>query len=32
MKLRKPEVTANIWSSGKITCTGAKSYVSVNLA
>ena len=25
MKLRKPNSTANIWSSGKITCVGAKS-------
>ena len=25
MKIRKPRVTASIWSSGKITCTGAKS-------
>ena len=25
MKLRKPLTTANIWSSGKITCVGAKS-------
>jgi transcription initiation factor TFIID TATA-box-binding protein len=25
MKLRKPQATANIWSSGKITCTGSKS-------
>lgn len=23
LKLRNPRVTANIWSSGKITCTGA---------
>ena len=23
MKLRQPSVTASIWSSGKITCTGA---------
>lgn len=23
MKLRKPRITANIWSSGKIICTGA---------
>lgn len=25
MKLRKPKVTASVWSSGKITCTGATS-------
>lgn len=25
MRLRRPYTTANIWSSGKITCTGAKS-------
>lgn len=25
MKLRKPSVTASVWSSGKITCTGATS-------
>uniref|UniRef100_A0A4W5L4E5 TBP-like 1 n=1 Tax=Hucho hucho TaxID=62062 RepID=A0A4W5L4E5_9TELE len=25
MKLRKPRVTASIWSSGKIICTGATS-------
>lgn len=25
MKLRKPYTTASIWSSGKITCTGATS-------
>lgn len=25
MKLRKPNVTASVWSSGKITCTGATS-------
>lgn len=25
MKLRKPQTTASIWSSGKITCTGATS-------
>ena len=25
MKLRRPYTTANIWSSGKITCTGANS-------
>eukprot|EP00094_Tigriopus_californicus_P011706 TCALIF_11310-PA protein Name:"Similar to tbpl1 TATA box-binding protein-like protein 1 (Danio rerio)" AED:0.31 eAED:0.33 QI:0/0/0/1/1/1/2/0/85 len=25
MKLRRPYTTASIWSSGKITCTGANS-------
>ena len=25
MKLRKPKTTASIWSSGKISCTGATS-------
>nr|CAI5866156.1 unnamed protein product [Callosobruchus analis] len=25
MKLRRPYTTASIWSSGKITCTGATS-------
>jgi TATA-box binding protein (TBP) (component of TFIID and TFIIIB) len=25
MKLRQPYTTASIWSSGKITCTGANS-------
>jgi TATA-box binding protein (TBP) (component of TFIID and TFIIIB) len=25
MRLKNPQVTANIWSSGKITCTGASS-------
>ncbi len=25
MKLRKPQITASLWSSGKITCTGATS-------
>lgn len=25
MKLRHPKVTASIWSSGKITCTGSTS-------
>lgn len=32
MKLRKPEVTANIWSSGRITCTGAKSSEEAKVA
>ncbi|OCT57447.1 hypothetical protein XELAEV_18003521mg [Xenopus laevis] len=26
MKLRKPRITATIWSSGKIFCTGAASF------
>ncbi|CAI9739380.1 TATA box-binding protein-like 1 [Octopus vulgaris] len=26
MKLRRPNTTASIWSSGKVTCTGATSY------
>lgn len=26
MKIRNPTTTANIWSSGKITCTGAKRF------
>jgi TATA-box binding protein (TBP) (component of TFIID and TFIIIB) len=26
MKIRKPRTTATMWSSGKITCTGAKRY------
>ncbi|XP_034431233.1 TATA box-binding protein-like protein 1 [Hippoglossus hippoglossus] len=25
MKLRKPKITASIWSSGKVMCTGARS-------
>lgn len=31
MKLRKPYTTASIWSSGKITCTGATSEDQVKL-
>lgn len=31
MKLRKPYTTASIWSSGKITCTGATSEDQVSL-
>lgn len=31
MKLRKPYTTASIWSSGKITCTGATSEDQVRL-
>lgn len=30
MKLRRPYTTASIWSSGRITCTGATSEVQVN--
>lgn len=30
MKLRKPYTTASMWSSGKITCTGATSEVHVS--
>ncbi|XP_041357934.1 TATA box-binding protein-like 1 isoform X2 [Gigantopelta aegis] len=26
MKIRRPQATASIWSSGKITCTGSTSY------
>ncbi|KAK3519344.1 hypothetical protein QTP70_024783 [Hemibagrus guttatus] len=29
MKLRKPRITASIWSSGKIICTGATSSMSL---
>lgn len=32
MKLRKPYTTASIWSSGKITCTGATSEDDAHLA
>ncbi len=31
MKLRKPHITASLWSSGKITCTGATSQDDVKL-
>uniref|UniRef100_A0A673JUR6 Uncharacterized protein n=1 Tax=Sinocyclocheilus rhinocerous TaxID=307959 RepID=A0A673JUR6_9TELE len=31
MKLRKPRITATIWSSGKIICTGATSEVEAKL-
>lgn len=31
MKLRKPYTTASIWSSGKITCTGATSEDQVRI-
>uniref|UniRef100_A0AAG5DA56 TATA box-binding protein-like 1 n=1 Tax=Anopheles atroparvus TaxID=41427 RepID=A0AAG5DA56_ANOAO len=32
MKLRRPYTTASIWSSGKITCTGATSEVQAKIA
>uniref|UniRef100_A0A1B6MNQ1 TATA box-binding protein-like 1 n=1 Tax=Graphocephala atropunctata TaxID=36148 RepID=A0A1B6MNQ1_9HEMI len=32
MKLRKPYTTASIWSSGKITCTGATSEIQSHIA
>lgn len=32
MKIRKPMVTASIWSSGKITCTGATSETEAKTA
>lgn len=32
MKLRKPYTTASIWSSGKITCTGATSEDNAKIA
>ncbi|XP_012527300.1 TATA box-binding protein-like 1 [Monomorium pharaonis] len=32
MKLRRPYTTASIWSSGKITCTGATSEVQAKVA
>lgn len=32
MKLRQPHVTASIWSSGKITCTGATTEESAKRA
>lgn len=32
MKLRRPHTTASIWSSGKITCTGATSEVEAKIA
>lgn len=31
MKLRRPYTTASIWSSGRITCTGATSEDQVNI-
>ncbi|XP_011863305.1 PREDICTED: TATA box-binding protein-like protein 1 [Vollenhovia emeryi] len=32
MKLRKPYTTASIWSSGKVTCTGATSEAQAKIA
>eukprot|EP00106_Octopus_bimaculoides_P021643 XP_014789085.1 PREDICTED: TATA box-binding protein-like protein 1 [Octopus bimaculoides] len=32
MKLRRPNTTASIWSSGKVTCTGATSEDEAKLA
>lgn len=32
MKLRKPQATATIWSSGKITCIGSKSEYDAKIA
>lgn len=32
MKLRQPSVTASIWSSGKITCTGATTEIQAKQA
>lgn len=32
MKLRRPYTTASIWSSGKVTCTGATSEVQAKIA
>ncbi|KAL1490497.1 hypothetical protein ABEB36_013181 [Hypothenemus hampei] len=32
MKLRRPYTTASIWSSGKVTCTGATSEMEAKLA
>ena len=32
MKMRRPYTTASIWSSGKVTCTGANSEDQVNFA
>ncbi|KAL3271306.1 hypothetical protein HHI36_021795 [Cryptolaemus montrouzieri] len=32
MKLRRPYTTASVWSSGKITCTGATSEVQAKIA
>lgn len=32
MKIRRPYTTASIWSSGKVTCTGATSEVQAKIA
>lgn len=32
MKLRRPYTTASIWSSGKVTCTGATSEDQAKIA
>ncbi len=32
MKLRRPYTTASMWSSGKVTCTGAQSEVDAKVA
>lgn len=32
MKLRRPYTTASIWSSGKVTCTGATSEAEAKVA
>ncbi|KAK0179672.1 hypothetical protein PV327_005404 [Microctonus hyperodae] len=32
MKLRSPQATASIWSSGKVTCTGAETEVEAKIA
>ena len=32
MRLRKPYTTASIWSSGKVTCTGATSEDAARIA
>ena len=32
MKLRRPYTTASMWSSGKITCTGANSEEQAKIA
>lgn len=32
MKLRRPKTTASIWSSGKVTCTGAETEAQAKIA
>lgn len=32
MKLRRPQATASIWSSGKVTCTGAETEAEAKIA